>query len=141
LALILVLASCYSTTDVAGGYRLRDLIKPVILIVLPFVLIMLQPDLGTALVCAIVFVSMTLFVRLRWTTLGILSGTGLLCIFIGWKFLLKEYQRKRIETFLNPEGDLMNHGRGISIFCRSGIPTLLLRSGGRSGDLPARCSF
>lgn len=113
LALILVLASSYATTDVAGGYRLRDLVKPVILTALPFVLIMLQPDLGTALICAIVFVSMTLFVRLRWSTLGILSGTGLLCIFIGWKFLLKDYQRKRIETFLNPEGDPMNHGYQI----------------------------
>ena len=113
LTLILVLASCYANADVAGGYRLRDLVKPVILTALPFVLIMLQPDLGTALICAIVFVSMTLFVRLRWSTLGILSGTGLLCIFIGWKFLLKDYQRKRIETFLNPEGDPMNHGYQI----------------------------
>jgi rod shape determining protein RodA len=113
LALILVLASCYSSTDVVDGYRLRDLVKPVFLTALPFVLILLQPDLGTALICAVIFVSMTLFVRLRWTTLGILGGSGLLCVFIGWKFLLKEYQRKRIETFLNPEGDPMNHGYQI----------------------------
>ena len=113
LALILVLASCYASADVAGGYRLRDLIKPVILTALPFVLILLQPDLGTALICAIIFVSMTLFVKLRWATLGILGGSGLLCVFIGWTFLLKEYQRKRIETFLNPEGDPMNHGYQI----------------------------
>lgn len=113
LVLILVLASCYAGTNVPGGYRLRDLIKPVILTALPFVLIMLQPDLGTALICAIIFVSLTLYVRLRWSTLAILSGTGLLCIFIGWKFLLKEYQRKRIETFLNPEADPMNHGYQI----------------------------
>lgn len=113
LALILVLASCYANTDVVGGYRLRDLIKPVLLTAVPFVLIALQPDLGTALVCAIIFVSMTLFVRLRWGTFSILGGTGLACIFIGWKFFLKEYQRKRIETFLNPEGDPMNHGYQI----------------------------
>lgn len=113
LALILVLASCYATTDVADGYRLRDLIKPGILVVLPFVLIAKQPDLGTALICAIVFVSMTLYVRLRWGTLAILSSTASLCVFVGWKFLLKEYQRKRIETFLNPEADLMNHGYQI----------------------------
>jgi rod shape determining protein RodA len=96
LALILVLASCYAKTDVAGGYRLRDLIKPGILVILPFVLIAKQPDLGTALICAIIFVSMTLFVRLRWGTLAILSTTALGCIFVGWKFLLKDYQRKRI---------------------------------------------
>ncbi len=113
LVLILVLASCYANTVVPGGYRLRDLIKPVILTALPFVLIMLQPDLGTALICAIIFVSMTLYVRLRWATLAILASAGLGCIFVGWKFLLKDYQRKRIETFLNPEGDPMNHGYQI----------------------------
>lgn len=113
LTLILVLASCYASTDAVNGFRLRDLIKPIALTIVPFGLILVQPDLGTALICAIVFISMTLFIRLRWATFGILSGTALLCIFIGWKFLLKEYQRKRIETFLNPEADPMNHGYQI----------------------------
>ncbi len=113
LVLILVLASCYASTNAPGGYRLRDLIKPILLTSLPFGLILLQPDLGTALICAIIFVSMTLYVRLRWSTLSILGGAGLGCAFIGWKFLLKEYQRKRIETFLNPEADPMNHGYQI----------------------------
>ena len=113
LILILVLASCYAGIDVPGGYRLRDLVKPIALTMVPFGLILVQPDLGTALICAFVFVSMTLFVRLRWATLGILVGTGIACIFIGWEFLLKDYQRKRIETFLNPEGDPMNHGYQI----------------------------
>ncbi|MBP8037503.1 MAG: FtsW/RodA/SpoVE family cell cycle protein, partial [Desulfobulbus sp.] len=113
LILILVLAHTYASVEVPGGYRLRDLIRPIVLTAIPFVLILVQPDLGTALICAIIFVSMTLFVRLRWTTLGILAGIGLTCVFIGWKFLLKDYQRKRIETFLNPEGDPMNHGYQI----------------------------
>lgn len=113
LALILVLAACYANTDAPNGYRLRDLIKPGILVILPFVLIAKQPDLGTALICAFVFVSMTLYVRLRWGTLAILSGAALTCIFVGWKFFLKDYQRRRIETFLNPEADLMNHGYQI----------------------------
>ncbi|WP_028579999.1 rod shape-determining protein RodA [Desulfogranum japonicum] len=110
LILVLVLASCYSKTEVKGGYRLRDLIKPVGLTAVPFVLILIQPDLGTALMLGILFVSMTLFVKLRWTTIGILVGAGLTCVGIGWKFLLKDYQRRRIETFINPEGDPMNHG-------------------------------
>lgn len=113
LILILVLAHTYAATEVPGGYRLRDLIRPIALTAIPFVLILVQPDLGTALICAIIFVSMTLFVRLRWATLGILAGAGLTCAFVGWKFLLKDYQRKRIETFLNPEGDPMNHGYQI----------------------------
>lgn len=114
LILILVLTCCYATgPGVSGGYRLRDLIKPLVLTAIPFVLILIQPDLGTALIIAIIFVSMTLFVRLRWSTLAILSSVAVGCILIGWKFLLKPYQRKRIETFLNPEADPANHGYQI----------------------------
>lgn len=113
LILILVLASCYAGTEVAGGYRLRDLIKPVILTAIPFVLVLKQPDLGTSLILIIIFVTLTLFVKLRWTTIGILGGSGLFCALVGWKYFLKEYQRKRIETFLNPESDPMHHGYQI----------------------------
>jgi len=114
LILVLVLASCYSRTEIGeAGYRLRDLIKPAVLTGIPFVLILVQPDLGTALMLGILFVSMTLFVKLRWSTMGILGGVGLVLAFLGWKFALKDYQRRRIETFLNPESDPMNHGYQI----------------------------
>ena len=114
LILVLVLARVYSRSDVGGkGYGLLDLIKPGILTAVPFVLILVQPDLGTALMLGILFVSMTLFVKLRWSTMGILGGAGLVLSFLGWKFALKDYQRRRIETFLNPESDPMNHGYQI----------------------------
>ena len=115
LILVLVLASCYSRYDIAGGggYRLRDLIKPGILTAIPFLLILNQPDLGTALMLGVLFVSMTLFAGLRWSTITILGGAGAACGFLGWKFALKDYQRRRIETFLNPESDPMNHGYQI----------------------------
>lgn len=113
LTLVLVLASCYSRMENVNGYRVRDLIRPAVLTAVPFVLILIQPDLGTALMLAILFVSMTLFVKLRWSTIGIMAGTGISCVVIGWKYLLQDYQRRRIETFLNPEGDPMNHGYQI----------------------------
>ena len=113
LVLVLVLAACYSRKEVEGGYRLRDLIMPAVLTAVPFVLILIQPDLGTALMLGILFVSMTVFVKLRWSTIGILGALGAAAGFVGWKFLLKDYQRRRIETFLNPEGDPMNHGYQI----------------------------
>lgn len=114
LILVLVLANVYSRSDVGGkGYGLLDLIKPGILTAVPFILILVQPDLGTALMLGILFVSMTLFVKLRWSTIGILGGAGLVLGFLGWKFALKDYQRRRIETFLNPESDPMNHGYQI----------------------------
>ncbi len=113
LAVVLVLAGYYSNHGTEDGYRLRDIIRPAILTAVPFVLIMMQPDLGTALMLGILFVSMTLFVKLRWSTISILGTVGMGAAFIGWKFLLKDYQRRRIETFLNPEGDPMNHGYQI----------------------------
>ncbi len=113
LVLVFVLASCYSRKEVRGGYRLRDLLLPGLLTAVPFVLILIQPDLGTALMLGILFVSMTVFVQLRWATIGILGGLGAACAGVGWTFLLKDYQRRRIETFLNPEDDPMNHGYQI----------------------------
>lgn len=114
LVLILVVATCYANgPKVSGGYRLRDMIKPIALALVPFALILIQPDLGTSLIVAIVFISMTLFVRLRWSTLLTLAGLAVSCVFIGWKFLLKPYQVKRIETFLNPEADPSGAGYQI----------------------------
>jgi rod shape determining protein RodA len=114
LILVLVLASCYSGNEyVEHGYRLRDIIRPAAITAVPFILILIQPDLGTALMLAILFVSMTVFAHLRWTTITTLGGTGLGCAVLGWLYGLKDYQRRRIETFLNPESDPMNHGYQI----------------------------
>lgn len=114
LVLVLILASCYSRFEAAEqGYSLRDLIRPAALTAVPFGLITIQPDLGTALILVIIFISMTLFARLRWSTMLTLGSAGLASIWLAWKYGLKPYQRRRIETFLNPEGDPMNHGYQI----------------------------
>ncbi|RJX17719.1 MAG: rod shape-determining protein RodA [Desulfobulbus sp.] len=113
LVLVVVLASYFSRQEVGEGLGLLDLIKPGVLTAVPFVLIMIQPDLGTAMMLAILFCSMILFVKLRWTTIAALGVLGITAAVVFWKFLLKEYQRNRIETFLNPEGDPMNQGYQI----------------------------
>lgn len=115
LVLVLVLASSYARNETPeNGYQLRDLLRPAALTALPFLLIVIQPDLGTALMLAFIFVSMTLFAQLRWSTLATLGTAGLVTAVLGWKYGLKPYQRRRIETFLNPEGDPMNHGYQIN---------------------------
>ncbi len=114
IVLVISLASYYSRRECPEGYGLRDLIIPGLLTGVPFVLILIQPDLGTALMLGILFVSMTLFVRLRRSTLLSLGGMGITLMVIGWKFLLKPYQRARIETFLNPESDPMKNGYQVT---------------------------
>ena len=113
LMLVITLASYYSRKDTGKGFTIRELFVPILLTALPFGLIAMQPDLGTGLMLGFIFVSMTLFVKLKARTLGILvSVAGMLGI-MGWKFLLKPYQRQRIETFLNPENDPLNAGYHI----------------------------
>ncbi len=114
LMLVITLASYYFRKDTGKGFTLKELLVPIVLTALPFVLIVMQPDLGTALMLAFVFISLTLFVKLQWSTLATLTGGGLLGIFVGWKYFLKPYQRQRIETFLNPGADNLDSGYHIT---------------------------
>lgn len=113
LSLVIVLASYYYRKDTGKGFSLRELMVPGGLAALPFILILKQPDLGTALMLGCVFVSMTLFVKLRMSTLLTLLSVCAAIVPFGWKYGLKPYQRQRIETFLNPESDPLNAGYHI----------------------------
>lgn len=111
--LIVILASYYSKQEIGNGFGLRELFWPGVLTLVPFGLILKQPDLGTGLMLVILFVSITLVLKIRWSTIGILSGLAAVSGFLVFKFYLKDYQRRRIETFLNPESDPNNHGYQI----------------------------
>ncbi len=113
LMLVIALASFYSRKEVADGYSIRQLLVPVGLTAIPFVLILLQPDLGTSLMFGIIFVSMTVFVKLRMSTYVIMGSLALGLGGFAWEQLLKPYQKQRIQTFLNPEKDPMGHGYQI----------------------------
>ena len=113
LILVIVLASWYARHESAGGYSFRNLVIPGLLTLIPFILILIQPDLGTALMLIVLFVSMSMLMRIKWSTIGILAGLGISGAAIGWKFFLKDYQRQRIETFLRPESDPTNQGYQI----------------------------
>lgn len=113
LMMVIALASYYSRKEVMDGYSLKQLIVPILLTGLPFVLILLQPDLGTAMMLGVVFVSMTVFVRLKLSTYIILGSAGITMILFAWEKVLKPYQKQRIQTFLDPEHDPMGHGYQI----------------------------
>lgn len=113
LVLVIALSSYFFRKDAGRGFSLKDLFVPILITGLPFILIVKQPDLGTALMLLFIFVSMLLFVRLKWSTLGILAGIGLSMIPFGWFFFLKPYQKQRILTLFNPDADPLGTGYHI----------------------------
>lgn len=94
-------------------YGLRELWRPFVLILLPTILIIKQPDLGTGLIVLIVSFSMILFARIRWKSLMILTAVFLLAVPFMWS-TLKEYQQKRILTFIEPGLDPLGAGYHIN---------------------------
>ncbi len=114
LMLVISLASYYYRRDTGRGFKISQLFVPIALTLVFFVLVLKQPDLGTALMFAGIFISMTLFVKLKWSTVGIILGGTSAVIPLGWKFFLRPYQKQRILTFLNPENDPSNSGYHIT---------------------------
>jgi len=113
LMLVVTLASYYSRKDEDEGYGLKEMLTPVLLTGVPFMLILKQPDLGTALMLGIIFVSMTVFAKVRWQTYAVGIGLGGAAGIFAWFNLLRPYQKRRIETLLDPGKDPMGQGYQI----------------------------
>ncbi|MDD9305144.1 MAG: rod shape-determining protein RodA [Desulfobacter sp.] len=114
ISLIISLAAVYSDNVVSQeGLGFRNLIKPLILCLIPFALIVKQPDLGTGLLLMLIAGSITFFVKVQKKVIFTLAGIGLAIVPLVWFFGLKEYQKGRILTFLNPDRDPLGAGYHI----------------------------
>ena len=112
LAIILALAKYFSKDATARGYTLRELLRPLVLIGIPFALIVIQPDLGTAGLLALIACAMIVFVKIERRSFFMLLGACALIAPSVW-FFLKDYQKKRILVFLNPDLDPLGAGYHI----------------------------
>ena len=112
ITLVVMLARHFSESVSEEGFTLVGLWKPLIWILIPFALIVKQPDLGTSLIVLLIAGSVILFVKIERRTLLCLTGTGLLASMLAW-FFLKGYQKQRISAFLDPEGDPLGAGYHI----------------------------
>ncbi len=126
LAIILALARYFHYLPRIEAHRLSSLVQPAIMIAIPMGLVMLQPDLGTALSIAfggiiVIFLAgarMSLFVG------GGVALAAAIPIAIGF---LHDYQRRRILIFLDPEADPLGAGYHIT------QSKIAIGSGGLSG--------
>lgn len=92
------------------GLHHRSIIAPMDIIVIPFGLVLIEPDLGTASIVLAVAASQILFAGMkpRDLILAIVGAVGV-SIF-AWNNVLHDYQRKRVETFMDPEADIQGSG-------------------------------
>ncbi len=113
IAIVITLAKFFTEHGQMNGYRLRDLWRPFLFVALPSVLILKEPDLGTALTLVIVAFSIISFAKINWRSFLILFMSAILAAPFIW-FNLKEYQQRRILTFLSPEMDPLGSGYHIN---------------------------
>lgn len=113
IAAIIIVARYYSRHATTRGLALRELVIPMVLVAIPFLLIVKQPDLGTAMLIVIIVASMTMYVKIERRSLIYIFSACLLAVPMAWLFFLKGYQKERILTFLNPDRDPMGAGYHI----------------------------
>jgi rod shape determining protein RodA len=112
LALVLALARYFHGADLEDTRRLSFLVPPVVMVLVPFGLVLRQPDLGTALMLAAGAGAIAWLVGVRLWIFGLIMGGGLAAVPVAWQFL-HDYQKKRVLTFLNPERDPLGAGYHI----------------------------
>ncbi len=104
LGVALILAM-YFGENRRGARNTGDLVIAGVFMAIPLLLIAKQPDLGTAVTLLPVFFGVAYLAGLRMRLLGIIAIACLPLGLFAYKFALKDYQRQRIETFLDPSQD------------------------------------
>jgi len=77
-------------------------------------LVLLQPDLGSALVLFILWFGLLLVAGLKRSHLLLMLAAGVMMIIIAWMFVLVPYQKDRVLTFVNPSADALGRGYNIT---------------------------
>ena len=108
ISVALVLAKFFGENR--GAPQWTDLAVGGGLTVVPLALIVKEPDLGTAVTLLPIFLAVAYVAGMRTRILGLVVLTCLLAAPVAWKFTLKDYQKSRISTFLDPSQDAKGAG-------------------------------
>jgi rod shape determining protein RodA len=113
IVIVMAFARYFSDFASPGDLGVKDLLLPFLILGVPAVLIMKQPDLGTAILVVLIACSMVLFVGIRLGTVVSLALAAVPAVFLGWHYYLRDYQKERILNFLSPERDPLGSGYHI----------------------------
>jgi rod shape determining protein RodA len=110
IGLVLLMARYFHRHPPGLVRRLRDLFVPALILAGPVGVIVLQRDLGVAVLTLLIGTTYLLFVRIPARAWAVVAGAGLAALAGLWSFVFKEYQRKRILDFLDPSRDPLASG-------------------------------
>ncbi|MFQ5450049.1 MAG: rod shape-determining protein RodA [Nitrospinaceae bacterium] len=109
IALIIALAKYFETGKHQGWFQFRDLVVPALITLLIGGLIVVEPDLGTAIMVFLIFLLFITAIEFDYRTLFKLFAAGIVLAPLLW-FFLKDYQKTRLLTLFNPDLDPLGAG-------------------------------
>ena len=112
VGIILFLSNYYHKVSSSDINKIKYLLYPMLALAVPFMLVLTQPDLGTAILILLSGIVITWLAGVKWKIFAYLSGIAIILAPIGISFL-KPYQKSRILTFLNPDTDPLGAGYQI----------------------------
>lgn len=124
LCLIIILAKFFS--DRWNNINFKNIFFGLLLLVVPGILVLRQPDLGTLMVLCFITLMIILASKISKLQLAVL-GLIILVVLPGTWFFLKDYQKQRLSTFINPGAD--PYGSGYNVL----QSTITVGSGGLLG--------
>ena len=111
-AVILILAKYFSRRHIEV-YRVRHIVASGLYAGLPILLVLLEPDLGSALILMAIWLGMVLLSGMKQRHLFIVLIAGVFVSVLAWSFIFKPYQKARILTFLNPTKDPLGYSYNL----------------------------
>jgi rod shape determining protein RodA len=113
IGLILALSRFLHGILVEDVSRPTRLIPALVLIALPAGLVLMQPNLGTATILLVGGAGILFLAGLSWKIIVPVVALAVAAVPIGWEFALKDYQKQRVATFLDPDTDPLGSGYNI----------------------------
>ena len=112
IALVLALARYFNSTTLQSIETIKGILFPIMLVIVPVALVLIQPDLGTALMLLFSAGAMFFAVGVQLWKFGVVILAGIVSLPVAWHFL-HAYQQNRVLTFLDPERDPLGAGYHI----------------------------
>ncbi|MBU4315397.1 FtsW/RodA/SpoVE family cell cycle protein, partial [Patescibacteria group bacterium] len=113
LALVVQFAR-YFGEHASRRFGWKEIIGSGLLLAFPFVLVMMQPDMGSSALLLGTLGVLLFFAGLRWAHALVLLGATTVAGILGWLFLFADYQKERIMVFINPELDPLVSGYNVA---------------------------